>query len=87
MHPNDLSAKQLLALAKRHVRRFKRLLDPSFPSPESVRRDECMAYLALWTKIRDYQSAANERITLTPEENGEVYDAINSGDDNDLFTK
>jgi hypothetical protein len=87
MTPNDLSAKQLLALAKRHVRRFKRLLDPSFPSPESVRRDECEAYLALWTKIRDYQAAANERITLTPEERNEVFDAIDSGDSDNLFTK
>lgn len=86
MSPNDLSAAQLLALAERHVRRFKRLLDPGFSAPESVRRDECEAYLALWTGLRD-RLLSGHFVAFTPAIEAEIFDAINSGDDDDLFIK
>ena len=73
---NHVSPNELTRLAKKHITRFENLLRQHAQGAPGIRASECLHYLAIWRCVFDKRSWE----ALTPEERGEVLDAVESGE-------
>jgi hypothetical protein len=80
---NQLTAQQLLVLARAHIRQFERKLEAAAQGYPYVNVEECRSYLALWNSVHDKAACADWPIALldavTSREAGEVADALADG--------
>lgn len=74
----QITEKQILLIADEHIKRFTRWI--TLPH-SGVNVAECRAYLAIWESVK-----AKSGKGLTPEEEGELMDAIESGGYDELLS-
>lgn len=89
MKPEDLTPRQLSALADAHVRRFKNLIESARSGMRGVRVGECEHYVEVWTAVQRAAISAMvrrvDRADLPDDGRDEVQDAIDCGDYDELL--
>lgn len=82
-----LTNDKVLSLAIWHQRHFMKLLaEPAYtPLGRSVREAECKDYLRIWTIAKDEAIAGTPLNLMSEEVQSEVFDAVQSGDFDDLL--
>lgn len=73
---------KLVELADKHIARFVRLIEAGKAGHRAVRVDECEGYRDLWTDTKRRLLAGEE---LSPPQLGEIQDAIECGDYDELL--
>ncbi len=75
---SKISPDNLSILSEQHIRRYEKMLASH---SSYVRKSECKQYAAIWRSIRDKKGQE-----LTSVERNEVYEAITSGEYDDLLS-
>lgn len=84
----NLTWRQARALAEAHIERFEGRLASHAAGRRGVRVDECERYSAIWLGIRALATPERwDSASLAADEQGEIQDAINSGDYYELLER
>lgn len=78
----EIPKEKLVELAHKHLVHFARLIDAGKAGNTSVRVEECEVYAELWADAARRLLAGEE---LTPPQLGEIQDAIECGDYDELL--
>jgi hypothetical protein len=84
MKIEDLTARQIQALAKSHISGFENMIGSDDPT---VRLDECRMYLAIWQSVLKKVQTPDFLSMFSEDERGEIQDALDSGDYEDILRR